>query len=218
MKRIAITGTSRGLGRALAAALADQHVITHARHGADVTGDLRDPTLGPRIAAAAHALGGLDVLILNAGMLGEMVPLAATDFTTFREVMEVNVDAQLRIVVACLPELLRARGAVIWLTSYLGHAGLEKYNAYCASKHALEGLMKVLAAEHAGSLVSVAVSPGMTETDMLQAAIGPHDPTSFKTPAQTAAQFVRLIEVLGPELNGQSVEIDAVVGSPATNG
>lgn len=233
-KRIAITGVSRGLGRAMAEAFhrAGARLVVHARdaqaaeavaaatEAVAVSGDVRDPRLGERLVAAAReAYGGLDVLILNAGALGAMTPLEDTDFDLFRSVMEVNVDAQLRLVVACLPELLQARGAVIWLSTGLGRFGLPRYGVYCASKHAVEGLMKVLAEEHGEQgLVSVAVAPGMVETDMLRSAIGPHDPQGFKTPARAAAQFVALVDMLSPELNGRSLEIDAVVGSVAASG
>ncbi|MFO0746895.1 MAG: SDR family oxidoreductase [Myxococcota bacterium] len=233
-KRIAITGVSRGLGRALADAFAfaGWKLVLHARDpvvaeeraaalgAVAVSGDLRDESLGPRLAAAAQAAyGGLDAIILNAGVLGAMTPLEDTDFDIFRTVMEVNVDAQLRLVLACLADLVAARGTVVWLSTGLGRFGLPRYGPYCASKHAMEGLMKVLAAEHGDDgLVSVAVAPGMVETDMLRHAIGPHDPHAFKTPAAAAAQFVRFLETIEPGLNGQSVEIDAVVGSVPSSG
>lgn len=234
-----ITGTHRGLGRALAeaTAAAGARLVVHARAadqalalaeelrtiGPDaigVGGDLRDATLGPRLAEVAHeAYGGLDVLVLNAGVLGPMLPLVDTDFETFREVMEINVDAQLRLVVACLPALLRARGTVVWMSTGLGRFGLPRYGAYGASKHAVEGLMKILHAEHGGDgLVSMAVAPGMVETDMLRQAIGPHDPASFKTPAACAEQMVRLIAGRGPSLGGLSIDLDAAVGTVGATG
>ncbi|MCC6623168.1 MAG: SDR family oxidoreductase [Deltaproteobacteria bacterium] len=237
--RIVITGTSRGLGRALALAAGAEgaRLVVHARdaaaadglaeelraRGADavaVAGDLRDPTLGPRVAAAAAAaFGGLDVMVLNAGALGPMAPLVDTDLEAFAEVMDVNVDAQVRLLVASLPMLVSARGMVVWMSTGLGRFGLPRYGSYAASKHAVEGLMKVLAAEHGDDgLVSVAVAPGMVETDMLQRAIGPHDPAAFKTPAQYAEQMVRLIAGRGPALNGLSLELDMAVGTVPANG
>jgi len=237
--RIAVTGTSRGLGHALAhaASAAGARLVVHARDAAvalelaetlrarggdavGVGGDLRDPTLGSRIAAAADAAwSGLDVLVLNAGLLGPMSPLVDTDLAAFAEVMDVNVDAQVGILVPCLPMLVRARGMVVWLSTGLGRFGLPRYGCYAASKHAVEGLMKVLAAEHGDDgLVSVAVAPGMVETEMLRHAIGPHDPAAFKTPAQCAEQMVRLVAGRGPVLNGASIELDMVVGTVGPNG
>jgi 3-oxoacyl-[acyl-carrier protein] reductase len=237
-RRIAVTGTSRGLGAALARAFANAgaRVLVHARGeeaarvsahesgaAAWCAGDLADPTLGARLATVAKdALGGLDVVVLNAGVLGPMQALAETDFAAFREVMALNVDAQLRLFVAALPLLVASRGAVLWMSSGLGRFAAPRYGAYCASKHALEGLAKLAAIEHAGQLTSIAIAPGMVQTDMLARALGAERGTPdgdgadgassavlapYARPADAALGFVRLIATLGPELNGASLDI-----------
>ncbi|MEW6071366.1 MAG: SDR family oxidoreductase [Planctomycetota bacterium] len=229
---IAVTGTGRGIGRALARALgsAGAAVLAHARRAADaraaaeeareagaravvaVAGELGDPSLGARLAAAAEAeLGGLDALVLSAAALGPMQPLAALDPGDFAAVMRTNVDDQFRLFRGALPLLERARrgrGTVLWLTSGLGQFALPGYGPYCASKHALEGLMKTVAVEHADRLISLAVGPGMVQTDMLRAALGTDDVSEHRRPADVAAAFVRLLAGIDPALNGQSVEID----------
>lgn len=229
-----MTGTSRGLGAALARGFANAgaRVLVHARTedaarasahasgaAAFCAGELADPTLGGRLASVAQeTLGGLDVLVLNAGVLGPMQALADTDFAAFREVMALNVDAQLRIFVAALPLLTASRGAVLWMSSGLGRFAAPRYGAYCASKHALEGLAKLAAIEHAGQLTSIAIAPGMVQTDMLARALGadvatPPPPNAtadlspYARPDDTAARFVRLVATLGPELNGASLDI-----------
>lgn len=219
-----MTGASRGLGRALAEAFANAGaaVLVHARsetaaeaaraasgaHAA-FAGELGDQGLGTRLAAAATALGGLDVLVLNAGVLGPMQALADTDFDAFREVMALNVDAQLRLFIAALPFLRASHGAVLWMSSGLGRFAAPNYGAYCASKHALEGLAKLAAIEHAGFVTSVAIAPGMVQTDMLASAlgVGPDGLASYARPADTAARFVRFIATLGPEASGASLDI-----------
>ncbi len=229
-RRIAVTGTSRGLGAALARGFANAgaRVLVHARtdEGACVSahasgaaafcaGELADPTLAGRLAKVAQeALGGLDVLVLNAGVLGPMQALADTDFAAFREVMALNVEAQLRLFVAALPLLTASRGAVLWMSSGLGRFAAPGYGAYCASKHALEGLAKLAAIEHAGQLTSIAIAPGMVQTDMLARALGAGsshggtaDLTPYAHPDDTAGRFVRLVATLGPELNGASLDI-----------
>jgi len=229
-KRVAITGTNRGIGHALAcaAAQAGAAVIVHARTAAaaaavaedarsvargariaSVAGDLRDPELGARLAATAReAFGGLDQLVLNAGALGPMQRLEETDLDAFREVMEINVDAQLRLFMASLPLLREARGAVIWMTSGLGHFALPRFGVYCASKHAVEGLMRLAACEHGeDGLTSVAVVPGMVQTEMLRAAMLGGDISEHMSPAQAAEGFVRLLAGLGPGHNGEVVDL-----------
>lgn len=223
-KRIAVTGTPRGLGRALAQAFvaAGAEVIVHARRGAEdvrralgarlaVDGDLRDPTLSTRLAAAADALGGLDALVLNAAVLGPLGRLETTDFAAFREVLEVNVDAQLRLFVALRPALIAARGTVLWMSSGVGRFGVPGYGAYAVSKHALEGLNRLAHAENAAAgLVSIAVAPGMVQTDMLRAALGQDDVSTFARAEDVAAGFVRLLATGDRALAGASIDISDI--------
>lgn len=232
--RVAVTGSNRGIGAALVDAFsrAGAAVIAHARtaDAADavaarlrdrsdappvvaLAGDLRDPDLPERLGAACAQLGGLDALVLNAGALGPMQRLVDTDHDAFREVMEVNVDAQLRLFLGALPHLRAGdgtgvRGRVVWMTSGLGHFALPGYGVYCVSKHAVEGLARLAACEHGDDgLVSVAVAPGMVQTEMLTAALGGADTSEFATPEHAAAGFVRLVAALGPEHNGQVLDI-----------
>jgi NAD(P)-dependent dehydrogenase (short-subunit alcohol dehydrogenase family) len=225
-QRVIVTGATRGLGRAMVEAFSQSgaRVVVHGRTAPQaaavaaglgdghvaVGGDLLDAALGGRLAKAAErGLGGLDALVLNAAVLGPMQALAETDFKAFREVMEVNVDAQLRIFVACLPALLASRGKVIWLTSGLGRIGVPRFGAYCASKHALEGLMKLAAVEHGPSgLTSVAVAPGMVRTEMLKAALLGGDVSGHTPPEVAGRGFARLLATLGPEHNGKSLDIE----------
>lgn len=226
--RIAITGANRGLGLALARAFveAGARVLVHARTieqaesaradtGATcaVAGDLRDPTLGPRLAALAqeHLAPGLDTLVLSAGVLGPMGRLETIDLDVFREVMEIDVDAQLRLFLALREQLLACRGTVIWMSSGVGRFGLPGYGAYCVAKHAIEGLSRLVHAEDGeAGLVSVAVAPGMVQTDMLRAATGSDDVSRFTPPEVAAAGFVRLLQAIdarGAELAGGSLDV-----------
>jgi NAD(P)-dependent dehydrogenase (short-subunit alcohol dehydrogenase family) len=124
--------------------------------------------------------------------------------------MDINVTAQVALVQATAPGMVtRGRGAVIWLSSGLGRFGVPGYGAYCASKHAVEGLMKILAEEHgADGLVSVAMAPGMVQTDMLRVALGTADVSAHQTPEATARGFVAFARDLSAEHNGQSLDIE----------
>jgi len=222
---VAITGCRRGLGRALAGefAAAGSVVIAHARTAEQaeaiaaeisgsvqaVGGDLRDRELGLRIARAAEPHGGVDLLILNAGVLGTMGPLLDASPDEVAEVLDVNVSAQVPLVQAMVPGMIsRGRGAVLWLSSWLGRFGLPGYGAYSASKHGAEGLMKILAEEHASDgIVSAAIDPGMVQTDMLRSALGTDDVSEHQAPEAVARGFVALARGLNAEHNGQTVEI-----------
>ncbi len=228
---VAVTGANRGLGRALVSAFARHgaRVLVHARRDADarqvadalgpdacaVSGDLLDPTLPAALAAQARArFGRLDLLVLNAGLLGPMKPLADLDPADFTEVMRVNVDAQLTLFQACLPLLRAARGSVVLgLTSGLGRFALPNYGPYCASKHALEGLLKTIAVEHqADRIVAAAIAPGMVRTDMLKAALGTDDVSEHQDPDATAEAFVRFVQALTFEDAGRSLDIGPWLG------
>ncbi|MGB0589232.1 MAG: SDR family NAD(P)-dependent oxidoreductase [Myxococcota bacterium] len=222
---VAITGCRRGLGRALVDAFAasGSTVIAHARTEAQAReiateagervlaawGDVRDGELATRITEAAAPHGGVDLLILNAGVINTMGPLLEADIAEFGDVMAINVTAQLGLLQSTVPGMIeRGRGAVMWLTSGLGRFGLPGYGAYCASKHAVEGMMKVLAEEHGSDgVVSVAVAPGMVQTDMLKTALGTDDVSEHQTPLRTAKGFIALTQALSQAHNGQSLDI-----------
>ena len=222
---VAITGCRRGLGRALVEAYAGAgcRVLAHARTEADARalaeviegdvhphwGDVRDASLSEQFASSAERYGGVDLLILNAGVINTMGPLLEADIEEFESVMAINVNAQLRLLQRLVPAMKEKRaGAVLWLTSGLGRFGLPHYGAYCASKHAVEGLMKVLAEEAGESgVVSAAIAPGMVQTDMLKTALGTDDVREHQTPESTAKAFLAFTAELSAEHNGQSLDI-----------
>lgn len=101
-----------------------------------------------------------------------------------------------------------ATSAVIWLSSALGRIGVARYGAYCASKHAVEGLSKLAHAEYGDrGLISVTVAPGMVQTEMLKAALGVEDVSQHTSPDQVGEAFARLFSVLSAEHSGMALEI-----------
>ena len=228
--RVAITGCNRGIGRAVALALASEgaSLLVHARRqealdaivaeakeaGASevvgVLGDLRDKSLGERMAVAGFdTLGGLDAILLSAAILGPMVPVAELERHALRQALDIGVVAQVDLVRPLLPRFVaQGHGALLWMSSGLGRFGLPGYGAYAAMKHAVEGLAKVVAEEHRDDgLISLAIAPGLVQTEMLQAALGTEDVSEHQTPEETAQGFVRLLRALEPEMNGASLDI-----------
>jgi NAD(P)-dependent dehydrogenase (short-subunit alcohol dehydrogenase family) len=213
--RIAVvTGASRGIGRAAAVALAraGAHVIALARTqgaleelddeiraagGAAtlVPVDLTDYDALDRLGAALHGRWGkLDILIGNAGILGEIAPLPHVDPKSWDAVMAVNVTANWRLI-RSLDPLLRASdaGRAVFVTSGSAHNAHAYWGPYTVSKAALEALVRTYAAETVKTPVRVMlVNPGPLRTAMRQAAMPGEDPMTLKTPEDLAPHIVRL--------------------------
>lgn len=209
-----ITGASKGLGRALAEALAARgwDMVLDARtaevlqrtatalaaHGVRVTalpGDVTDPAHRSELVAAAWKLGGVDLLVNNASALGAE-PLARLEdlpLDGLRRALEVNVVAALGLVQEALP-LLRASeaGTVIAVSSDAAAEAYETWGGYGASKAALDHLAAVLGEEEPWLRVW-AVDPGDMATDLYAAAV-PDDEDPRPEPASVVPAFLRLLD------------------------
>ncbi|MBK79835.1 MAG: hypothetical protein CMQ43_02805 [Gammaproteobacteria bacterium] len=179
--RCLVTGAADGIGRATARRLVDEGARVLACD-IDETG-LRDlpeaATLVLDVAASdagavaaeaiARHLGGLDVLVNNAG-IADGAPLADLTDALWRRVMAVNLDSVLRLSRACAPLLVtaaqeRGRGRIVNVGSVMSERAATGMAAYTASKHAVAGLSKVLALELGGCGVTVNyVQPGAIVT------------------------------------------------------
>jgi NAD(P)-dependent dehydrogenase (short-subunit alcohol dehydrogenase family) len=119
----------------------------------------------PAVAEAIAKMGGIDVLVNNAGY-GLMAAIEALEEAEIRAIMETNFFGALRVTRAALPELRSHGGAIISISSMAGVVGIAGAGAYCASKFALEGLTESLAHELAPFGVKVMiVEPSSFRTD-----------------------------------------------------
>ncbi len=178
-KLIAITGASRGIGRAIAERFLAE--------GWEVLGLVRDPAAlklpgkcrgiafdaaSPEsVAAAGKRLAeeakGLFALVNNAG-IAISAPFTKTAAEDYLKLMQINVHAPWALTQAAMPALLQSKGRVVNVASTAALRGFRYTAAYCTSKHALLGMTRALAHEYAPKGVTVnAVCPGWTETDML---------------------------------------------------
>lgn len=211
-----VTGASRGLGEAISTGLASTGwslVIDGRDAGAvaatedrlalimagdnlrAVPGDITDPDHRRDLVEAAAALGGLDLLVNNAGTLGASPLPAVADYPLdeLRAALEVNVVAQLGLIQAALPLLLASpRPRLINVTSDAAVEPYEGWSGYGAGKAALEHLGAVLAVERP-ALTVWSVDPGDLRTAMHQAAFPGEDISDRPEPATVVPAFLDLI-------------------------
>jgi NAD(P)-dependent dehydrogenase (short-subunit alcohol dehydrogenase family) len=209
-----VTGASTGIGRSVALALANQgvHVIAVARtvSGLESLDDeiqqaggqctlvpldlLEYEKIDQLGGVLAERFGKLDILIANAGMLGQLGPLAHWDPKTFEKVMAVNVTANYRLIRSLDPLLRSAEaGRAVFVTSGLARTPLAYWGAYAASKAALEQMVKVYASEVAHLNLKVnLLDPGEVRTKMHAAAAPGRDPMELPHPDEIAPAFLAL--------------------------
>lgn len=211
-----VTGASRGIGAATAKALAARgaHVILTGRTAKDLEAvedsifeaggnatiaplDLSD---GESIARLAVAIGGrweaLDIMVLNAAMLGTLGPVPTIDGGEFNRLMTLNVLSA-QAMIAHFDAMLRKSGnaRVVALTSSVGAAPRAFWGAYGASKAALEVLLQSYGEEmrNIGKVRTAIVDPGRTRTAMRAKAYPGEDPATVKEPEAVAEAIAKLL-------------------------
>lgn len=234
-----VTGASRGIGRGIALALAKAGaaVACAARALDDVRSAaaeieaaggracaLRlDVTRGAEITAAVKdaeaALGSVDILVNNAGITLDKPTLEVGD-DEWERVLSTNLTSMFRCCRAVGPGMIaRGRGKIINVGSMYGRLGVSHYAAYCASKAAVDGLTRSLAAEWARHGIQVnCLAPGYMNTDIPRAAMA--DPKTRERflskiparrlgePEEAAALAVYLASPASDFMTGQTVYLD----------
>ncbi|MGW6985130.1 SDR family NAD(P)-dependent oxidoreductase [Streptomyces sp. NPDC054932] len=241
-----VTGASRGLGRALAGELAARgwDLVLGARGAAAleetaaglvraaggrvvaVAGDVSSAAHRAALVAAARELGGLDLLVNNAGVLGAepLVPLAEHAPAGLREAFEVNVVAPLGLVQEGLPLLRASRagaggsaGAVLNISSDAAVVPYATWGAYGATKAAGDLLSAVLAVEEPGLRVWSA-DPGSMRTRMMAAAEPGEDLAGLPTPEEVAPALLQLVDRALPSGRYTAQELAAQAGPAPSAG
>jgi short-subunit dehydrogenase len=230
-----VTGASRGLGLALADALAgagyrlvvdarDPRTLEAAaagiasRHGWRVTaipGDITDAAHRTELAGAAAELGGASLLVNNAGTLGASPLPALADYPVDQllTAFGVNVVAQIALTQLLLPDLRRLGGAVLSITSDAAVEPYAGWGGYGAAKAALEQASNVLAAEETAVRVWW-VDPGDLRTRMHQEAFPGEDISDRPLPETVTPAFLRLIGERVPSGRYRAAELQPA-GTPA---
>ena len=225
-----VTGASRGIGAATAEALAREgaHVILVARTakaleevedriheaGGNATIAPLDLTDGESIgklgAAVSERWGQLDILVLNAAMLGSLTPVEHIDPKEYARVLTLNVGSNQALIAAFDPLLRKAeRADVFGITSSVGHEPRAFWGAYGSSKAALANLLGAYAdeTEHTGRIRVHILNPGPTRTRMRQLAFPGEEPESVKPP-EAVAEFI-LKRLASDAATGELVRAEA---------
>jgi NAD(P)-dependent dehydrogenase (short-subunit alcohol dehydrogenase family) len=234
-----VTGASRGIGRSIALALAKAGaaVACAARAleevksaaaaiesaGGRACGLRLDVAQGAQITDAVKnaekALGPIDILVNNAGVTLEKKTVDVTD-EDWDTVLATNLTSMFRCARAVAPGMIaRGRGKIINVGSMYGRLGVPRYAAYCASKAAVDGLTRSLAAEWARHGIQVnCLAPGYMNTDIPRAAMA--DPGTRERflakvparrlgePAEAASLAVYLASPASDFMTGQTVYLD----------
>lgn len=228
-KRALVTGASKGLGRAIAHALAAEGALVCgvARPSAELDSlaaelgaafDLwpHDVT-GDAVLAAIEAAPAFDILVNNAGT-NRPQPFAEVTDEALDLMLDLNVRSAFRIARATARRMERG-AAIIHMTSQMGHVGSPNRTVYCMTKHALEGLSKAMAVELAPAGIRVnCIAPTFVKTQLTEGFFA--DPAfqafvdrmipmgELATPEQVAAAVVYLASPAAGMITGHSLLID----------
>jgi 3-oxoacyl-[acyl-carrier protein] reductase len=196
-KRALVTGASRGIGRAIAKAMAEEgadvaigyrreaeaaaslarEIEAMGRRAATFAADVRDyDAVKAMVDGAQAALGGLDVVVANAGVPTRFEPLHAVDVGYWKRVVSIDLDGIFHTLHAALPHLRAQKsGALITISSIAAEACGANGGPYVAAKAGVNALTKVVARENArlGVRANV-VAPGLIQTDIADGMLAEH--------------------------------------------
>ena len=205
MRTALITGASRGIGAAIATALAPTHTLLLAGRPSpalqataerlEATALSLDLTDADAIPAATAAIGELDVLVHNAGVFFPG-PVADSTVDHWRVTLDVNVVGAVALTLALLPALRRASGQVVFINSGTGRKASPEMASYSASKFAQRAFADSLRDSEPALRVTT-VFPGRVDTDMQRELVsfegGEYDPERFLKPDTIAAVVGQVI-------------------------
>ena len=232
-----VTGAARGIGRAAALRLADAgadvavmdlqsdveetaaRIRERGRRAAAAVFDVSDPLqVDAGVRQLRGALGDVDVLVSNAGIVNNIAPLTKMTHERWQREIDVNLTGAFNVIQAVIGPMIERRwGRIIVMSSGAARGGLHRQAAYAASKAGLIGLVQTVTLEHARHGITCnAILPGLIETEIVQLMpVEIREATRTNTPAQrlgTMEEVAHLIAFLASEqagfVNGAEIDID----------
>lgn len=187
-RKIVITGSTRGLGKALVEGMIPLgHQIVGCGTSRKLVGEMQDRYPGHSFevvdvtcsdsvdawATKVLATGAPDILINNAAVINIPKVLWEIAEKDFNHMMHVNIIGVANVLRKFLPAMVgRKKGVIVNLSSAWGRSTAAEVAPYCASKYAIEGLTKSLAQELPEGMAAIPLNPGIIDTDMLRQAFG----------------------------------------------
>lgn len=237
-----ITGSTRGIGRAIARAMmeAGGRVVISSEDEADtaraaaemgalgIACDVTDDAaLGALVDGAVSALGGLDIIVCNAGITGRPGPFAAIDMEDYARVMAINLRSQVVLCNLAFPHLRARGGNAVLIASLSGLRGNGAINAYALAKAGVAQLARNLAVEWGPHGVRAnAISPGFIATELsapllanqafMTRRMGMTPLRRPGTPEEVAGAAVFLASAAGGFVTGHNLVVDG--GTLITDG
>jgi NAD(P)-dependent dehydrogenase (short-subunit alcohol dehydrogenase family) len=230
MKKVVITGVTKGLGLAMAGyfigenitvlgcgrnlrelnALGDKYRAPHSFTRVDV----RDDAAVRRWADYSLSQGPApDMIINNAALIARNAPLWTLATNDVDPVIDVNIRGVINVIRHFVPAMIkRGRGVIVNLSSGWGRSTSPEVATYCATKWAIEGLTKALAQELPEGMAAVPLNPGIIDTDMLRNCLG-QEAGSYPDPATWIKSAGPFLLSLGPGHNGQSLTVPGAATS-----
>jgi NAD(P)-dependent dehydrogenase (short-subunit alcohol dehydrogenase family) len=224
VRTVLITGTTRGLGRALSAKFIELgHTVVgcgrstggiaelQRRYGTahdfavvDVAEDRQVQAWTERVLGRGQVP---DLLINNAAIINRNAPLWEVPPGEFSAVVDVNLKGTVNVLRHFLPAMIaRGAGVIVNFSSGWGRTTDAEVAPYCATKWAIEGLTQALAQELPRGMAAVPLNPGIIDTDMLRSCFG-GSAGSYSSPEEWAERAVPFLLKLGPPDNGRSLSV-----------
>jgi NAD(P)-dependent dehydrogenase (short-subunit alcohol dehydrogenase family) len=244
-KRVLVTAAATGIGATVAARFAErgarpyvcdvdgEALATYLSAHPDIAGRqadvASDADVAAFVAAGVRHLGGLDVLVSNAGIAGPAAPVEEMDADGWRRTLEVNLTGAFLCVRAVVPQLKAAGGgSIVVMSSNAGTMGLPFRGPYVASKWGLIGLVKSLAMELGPHGIRVnaicpgdvdgeriqrvialeAANRGLSESAVLAERVAAVSLRTMVTPDDVAAMILFVCSAAGSKVSGQALLVD----------
>lgn len=221
---IVITGVTRGLGRAMVERFAElgHRIVGCGRsrprieqlklllddsHDFQVVDVAKNDEVHSWAKRILDLHGIPDLVLNNAALINRRAPLWEISANEFSEVIDVNIKGIAYVIQAFVPAMVaQKKGVIVNFSSGWGHSTAPEVAPYCATKWAIEGLTQALAQELPRGMATVALSPGIINTEMLQSFFG-SQATSYQSPKEWAAKAVPFLLKIDAQDNGKSVRI-----------